>query len=60
MDVYASLKRDIIGIRNSALLNLFVLDCKALNEGMISHCQELFDSLIEFQVCLERKSQTVY
>ena len=50
MSGFSSLKQDIIGIRNSAHLNLFILDCKVLNEGMIHHCQELYDSLIDFQV----------
>ena len=54
MSGYVSLKRDIIGIRNSALLNLFVLDCTALNEGMIKHCEQLYDSLIQFQVTMNR------
>lgn len=50
MDGYNKLKREIMAIRNSAHLNLFVLDCHELNTGMIEQCQELYDSLIKFQV----------
>ena len=50
MHGYNKLKREIMAIRNSAHLKLFVLDCHDLNSGMIEQCQELYDSLIKFQV----------
>lgn len=43
-----------MSIRNSVLLNLFVLDCGDLNRGMITHCGELYDSLIRHQVDTNR------
>ncbi len=48
---YSRLKRDILAVRNKALLNLFVLDCTELNKGMAEHCQQLYDSLIKHQAC---------
>ena len=50
MQQYLTLKKDILGIRQRALLNLFILDCTELNMGMIAQCQDLYDSLIKFQV----------
>ena len=47
---YSRLKKDIMSVRNRALLNLFVLDCTKLNAGMAEHCQQLYDSLIKHQV----------
>jgi hypothetical protein len=54
MDKYDGLKKEIRSIRNSALLNLFVLDCTDLNRVMVEHCQQLYDSLISFQVNTNR------
>eukprot|EP00095_Tigriopus_kingsejongensis_P002576 maker-scaffold274_size229011-snap-gene-1.23 protein:Tk02576 transcript:maker-scaffold274_size229011-snap-gene-1.23-mRNA-1 annotation:"hypothetical protein LOTGIDRAFT_210054" len=54
MDGYVQLKREIQAIRNSALLNLFILDCHELNQSMVSLCQELYESLIKHQVDTNR------
>ena len=54
MEGYAALKKDILSIRNRALLNLFVLDCTALNGAMVATCQDLYDSLIRHQVDTNR------
>lgn len=50
MDQYSKLQRNIREVRNAAMLNLFVLDCRELNECMMQRCQEIYDSLIKHQV----------
>ncbi|XP_059095302.1 dynein axonemal heavy chain 3-like [Tigriopus californicus] len=54
MDGYMQLKREILAIRNSALLNLFILDCHELNQSMVNLCEELYESLIRDQVDTNR------
>ena len=54
MDEYASLKEEILGIRNFALLNMFELDCTELNREMANRCTNLRDSLIKWQVDTNR------
>lgn len=54
MDAYMQLKREILAIRNSALLNLFILDCHELNKSMVDLCEELYESLIRDQVDTNR------
>ncbi len=54
MQEYMNLKKDIMAIRNSALLNLFMLDCTKLNKEMIEQCLKLYKSLIQFQVTTNR------
>ncbi len=51
---YTRLRLEIRAIRNSVLLNLFVLDCGDLNRGMVAHCGDLYDSLIRHQVDTNR------
>ncbi len=54
MDGYADLNTEIVGIRNYALLNMFELDCSDLNREMSNRCLNLRNSLIKYQVDLNR------
>lgn len=55
MDGYSKLKNEIGCIRNFALLNMFELDCTDLNKEMTNRCANLRQSLIRWQVDMNRK-----
>ena len=55
MECYSSLNAEISSIRGFALLNLLELDCADLNKEMSNHCLSLRNSLILWQVDMNRK-----
>lgn len=54
MDGYADLNAEISSIRNFALLNMFELDCADLNKEMSNRCLNLRNSLIRWQVDMNK------
>ena len=50
MQGYLRLNDEICDIRNSAMLNLYEVDCSVLNQDMSSRCMNLHNSLISWQV----------
>ena len=55
MECYSNLNAEISSIRGFALLNLLELDCADLNKEMSNHCLSLRNSLILWQVDMNRK-----
>ena len=54
LEGYATLNAEICSIRNYAMLNMFELDCTELNMEMSNRCLNLRDSLIRWQVNMNK------